>query len=701
MPRSLVPEGRRALGRLALVDNYGEAVNRLRQALARVTNETSRATTKKHVGFDVTDEPPRVFVVASIGGGTGGGMLVDLGFLITRLLKEFQFHSCSPCAILPYTSTAKPTERDLARANAYASLIELNHFSDPQNPYPGSAADGIGSMAADEVPFGDCYLVHLGENLDWELLVENSDRIAEYLYLNVAPESAAFFDDYRGNTSINDVPRNEVKLRSFGVGGFTYPRIQLARMGAVGLAESIVADWRGSRLRVDQENLEMELLRLLSSERLEPKVILGVLESFCEEILGSSIHQAIQRWIEESPLAAPEGVPGNPAEHLRALTQRIEAVVDRHARPSAKGLFPELANKAFAHANASIQKMTDWLNSLLESPRMTIISAEWATRWLIQYFVSAAEEVQTRVSRVQVDRRELQFDFEEKLRASGQSLWLLRKRSPLTPENRRELTVVCDSIFRETLLQLLSEVIRQVYREFSKVIEQFVLIRQRLNEFGRGFDEIQKEMAWANTLGLPILLPHNTDAEQAARSTVSNLTPTQREAVDRAFREKSLRPRGGILAMQTMTSTDLTALRYELVAECQNALLKVMESESAADLFFSMVDADLQPQRLLEQLRQAAPRLNPVGSWQHLVIAMPEGDAAKRLISMAKHASPNIATTLVRTEGDVLFCFEAANLSLRHVADALIDQNPDYVQVAQKFVTRRDVTFDTWALERT
>src|SRR5690606_1362272 len=55
MPRSLVPEGRRVLGRLALVDNIQEAKKRLDVLIDRVTSEVSRATSKKSTGLDVAD----------------------------------------------------------------------------------------------------------------------------------------------------------------------------------------------------------------------------------------------------------------------------------------------------------------------------------------------------------------------------------------------------------------------------------------------------------------------------------------------------------------------------------------------------------------------------------------------------------------------------------------------------------------------
>lgn len=700
MPRSLVPEGRRALGRLALVDNIQEAKKRLDVLIDRVTSEVSRATSKKSTGLDVADDPPRVFVVASIAGGTGAGMLVDMGYLVSNALKQAGVSSDSICAILPYASTAKPSERDMARANAYASLIELNHFSNPKNPFPSYQEDGLGPTAPDDVPFGECYVVHFGENIDWEKLVEETDLVAEYLYLNVSPEGSEFFDEYRGNTSLSEIPSDDVKLRSFGLRGFTYPRHHLAEIGAVDLAERIANDWRGSKLKLDEDNLEMELLRLLRTERLEPRVIVEEFERFARELLGASIEDTIQKWIDESPIVAPSRATGDTIDHVNALFQRIELVLERQARGSKESLFPDLANKAYAHATGSIRVMTDWLNSLLEMPKMTIVSAEWATRWLIQYFVSAAEDVQTKVSQIQIDRRELTRDLQEKLQVVGAGRWFGRRRAPLSPENRHELTVICQSRFKEALLQLLAEILRTVYREFSKLTEQFVLIRQRLNEFSNGFDELQKNLVRTKASGLAVLLPrHEESVEEAALAAVTALPAARREAVDRAFREKSLRERGGILAMQTMSSTELAAMRDELVAECHRALLKLMQSESAADLFFTNFDVATQPQKLLEQLRATVPRLNPVGSWQHLVVAMPEGEDKKKLFAMVKRATPNVATTAIQSEGDLVFCFEAANLSLRQVADSLIDHNTDYAEVARQLVTRTDVRFDHWTVQ--
>lgn len=700
MPRSLLPEGRRALGRLALIDNASQAIDHLQSALTEITSEAAKAATQKVTGLSVAEGSPRILVVACIAGGTGGGMLVDFGYMITQVLRNLGMESDSLLAVLPYAAMAKPQEKDMARANAYATMIELDHFFDVTQPYPGSPNDGISPAPPDAVPFSDCYVVHFGENLDWEEVENQADYVAEYLYLNLSAKGSAFFDNYRGNTSVTDVPTDEMKIRSFGLRGFCFPRHRLAALGSIELAKRIGNEWRGSRLKLDEEAVEMELLRLLGNEKLDPNAMMRLLDDMMAKALPKPQDQLIQEWISRSPLSKPSTASGDElVKQLKSIFAYAEGYLDRQARRHSEGVFPELADQAFAHATSSVQVLTDWLRSLLESPRMTIVAAEWATRWLIQFFVSAAEDFQAKVGEMQIDRRALIADLEMKLQSGGGRLWFARKRVPLTDELRQQLAVILQIRFRETTRQLAAEVLRTVYRDVSKLTEQFVVIRQRLNEFVSGFSFLEEESADAKLPALIHLLPNQaTTIEQAAHMVVASLPAERIEAVDRAFRERVMRPVGGMLSLQTMTSDQMETLRRELVAESRVGILKLMAEQNAAELFAANADPATQTQMLLEQLRHAAPRFHGLGSWQHLLLAVPEGDAAKRILSMVRRATPNAASTTIDSEGDVIFCFEAANLPLQSVADSLINNDPDYVDVARKLVTRTDIRFETWKI---
>ena len=66
----------------------------------------------------------------------------------------------------------------------------------------------------------------------------------------------------------------------------------------------------------------------------------------------------------------------------------------------------------------------------------------------------------------------------------------------------------------------------------------------------------------------------------------------------------------------------------------------------------------------------------------------PAGDALKELVG---RAIPEAPATVLRGEGDVLICGEAAGLSVPRMAGALIGQEAGYREIAKQVLTRTDV----------
>ncbi|HEV3236889.1 MAG TPA: tubulin-like doman-containing protein, partial [Gemmataceae bacterium] len=196
IPRSLATEGIRPLGHLAFVDYAEEIKDRLRAALVAMTGDESREKVEEQ-GFELRHSAPRVYLVASIAGATGGGMVVGLAYLVQQMLAELRLPAYELCGILLHSSSPKPSEKDLSCINARATLEELKHFSNPEHAYPGDPLQGLAGFDAEAAPFENCYLIHLGDQLPLEDVETATANIAEYLFLDAATEAGVFVDQYR------------------------------------------------------------------------------------------------------------------------------------------------------------------------------------------------------------------------------------------------------------------------------------------------------------------------------------------------------------------------------------------------------------------------------------------------------------------------------------------------------------------------
>ncbi len=167
VPRSATTEGMRPLGRLALVDHGETVTKRLTIAIRRLISEAQGAT-------------PRVYVVGSLTGGTSSGMYLDVVHLLRHLLDSVGMEDAS---ILSLLSTA-PMQADpgypIALYDAHAALIEMNHFLNAGNGYPGDSGAGWPSVPAARTPLHQVYVV--AEPKAGSLSPTPVETIAEYVW---------------------------------------------------------------------------------------------------------------------------------------------------------------------------------------------------------------------------------------------------------------------------------------------------------------------------------------------------------------------------------------------------------------------------------------------------------------------------------------------------------------------------------------
>src|SRR5262249_1732656 len=88
IPRSQVPSGVRALGRLAYCDNYRAIARRIQMELDAVLapDILKQAAEQTKLGLRVSK--PRVYLITGLAGGTGSGMFLDLAYTIRARLRH-------------------------------------------------------------------------------------------------------------------------------------------------------------------------------------------------------------------------------------------------------------------------------------------------------------------------------------------------------------------------------------------------------------------------------------------------------------------------------------------------------------------------------------------------------------------------------------------------------------------------------------
>ncbi len=160
----------RPAARLAFYHNFDEICSKLISAKALITDSRSINKVKdKHKIKSVNTEKINVYIISSVSGGTGAGMLIDFGFLVRSLFRNQAISSCY--IILPKIYQGYGKERIFA--NAYASLKELEYYNF-RNKFPVMWKKNEPQLFQPGV-FDDVYLID-GENLKNLSLSELSSK---------------------------------------------------------------------------------------------------------------------------------------------------------------------------------------------------------------------------------------------------------------------------------------------------------------------------------------------------------------------------------------------------------------------------------------------------------------------------------------------------------------------------------------------
>lgn len=158
---------RRLVGRLSLYVRWGEFARKLDAKLDKVRQIAEReAVEQRGIQVERTRQV-RVYIVSSLCGGTGSGLLLDVAFRVRNALgddAEIYGVFVMPSAFLP--EIASHIQRLRIQGNAYAALKEIDHFLSGEKEFEASfpdyayqTPDGVKQSSRVRRPFNTVFLV--------------------------------------------------------------------------------------------------------------------------------------------------------------------------------------------------------------------------------------------------------------------------------------------------------------------------------------------------------------------------------------------------------------------------------------------------------------------------------------------------------------------------------------------------------------
>src|SRR5262249_5277134 len=142
LPRDQVtPGGWRTLGRLALACHAATFATRVRAELEACTRAAALAAAQTRTGLGLRTNRPRVYVVASLAGSTGGGMFLDAAYALRHALRQLGYRDPDVVGLFLLPPVEAQGERARATANAFAALAELRYYMAPGTAFAAAYPD--------------------------------------------------------------------------------------------------------------------------------------------------------------------------------------------------------------------------------------------------------------------------------------------------------------------------------------------------------------------------------------------------------------------------------------------------------------------------------------------------------------------------------------------------------------------------------
>jgi hypothetical protein len=714
IPRSLLTEGARPLGRLALVDNAAELLSRLRETVSALASEQARVAAEAATGLGVDVGSPRVFLIASIAGATGGGMVLDLAYAVRQVFAELRLSAKHLCGVLIHATSQRPAEEELARLNAYAGLNELQHYSRRDIPYPGDPEHGLAPFGPEVTPFEDCYLLHLGDQFDQSQAEAATDPLAEYLYLNAASSLGSFFERWRQGAHEDPYwGQTDARLRSFGLCRYSVPRHTLANFASDLFFRHMVDRWSGLPGSPEDRDIEEEVAKKVSAMGLDVEALTCRFSARVHSQLGDNTEAYfVKLWSDLSLNQDASAAQGSKAagQALGRLDAILGPGTDGAAAsgPEPTSLESALGKQADELRSELGKATVHWLLTIVEQPQKRLKAASHADRCMVAHLSGLAAVVEAELAEVGNKRRLARTGMVSTGSAGGSSSFFSlragrRQRSANNP--RQKLVEYAAIRLREIVLENTLTVLRSVAGKASEFGPELLDAHQRLRHFRETLGEPTSSIEappepppWLP--GTTELLPFGAcDLQEAARRLFSHIEAELAPRFDEMFQAQVLNAQGGLWGFVASKGEAVQRVKDQLQRRALSAILEATRAIDAAKLFLdSHREPDQGKQELLDSAASVAPNLDVAEGWQHRVLALPDSPAGATVRSMMSPALVDVPSTVLDSEGDIVICHEIANLPIPQMAAILVGDDGAYADAAPQVMTRVDVAWSCLAL---
>ena len=690
IPKSLRTEGLRPLGRLAFADHARRTIQRIRLALSQAMDEHSIEQSNEQTGRNFRRQAIRVYVVASISGGTGSGMSIDLGYAVKSLLDKLGIENATTTGIFLHSTGRDSRYCDLSKVNAFSWFKEYHHFTRPEGVYPGDEASGLPAMPSGTPAFDHTYFLPLGDGLTPDQLEQSTDRVAQYLYLDSLTAAQEFFEANREATP--ELSSGSPALRTFGLHeeSLTSPEVLAAVARQIG--QRVVLGWSGENMESvpslpetsditlgEQETSSISETnqiicgapRAVARLQLNLEGISANARSILEGQFGTDVEAMLSKLLTAAQLDSQEFDSADVLKVVDSLFAPAQGAENAGGKYVLGRRLDSIVSPLGMKLASDLQR---WLLQRLDEQQERLAGTRLASDWFTKHF-----------ERVEVDAQRLAKGIGRQLIAivdqvaSGNVGQSLEVEGAGSDANLSLATKYFRLRLDHSALQATGHLVKMLLSELKAVGETIVEFGRHLRHLADSLDpqsaneasDIQCEAIAKDPLSQKLL--HNLDALVTR--------------VDQHLQVQFIHAQGGLFQTVMGSRKVMTELLDELksLAEKEVAL-------AARELCLAGGQT-YEASELAKCASLASPQLMELGGLANQLAILPQSNLSGEQVARLRDALGNETSLLTGTEGNLTICTEAGQLPLARVAIDLIECRRDYAEFADRVHTRNDITF--------
>lgn len=712
IPRSQLTEGLRPLGRLAFVDHADQIWKKFRTSLQELAKPLPES-----------DQPqmPRVVVIAGSGGGTGGGMVLDIVAGLQQLLIDLKCAGSEVDVVLAHSTPRTATGVQLAISNTCSLLAEWEHFLRKGAKFPGDAACGLKPRTIETPP--RTRVIHLGDELSNDDFDAACDQLADL----VAAEISTPADSCIRASELAQSPAGlEVKqapwLRTAGLVRVGFTQDELAKSAVRRLCHGLIARWIGKPLDAEKSrsaaslratsilpsrqtqssadgmmknaSLDLQAQQQAAAWGLEIEPLVGQLFDQTGQKLAADTDRFFQDLTQA--IARESGANSPVPRWLATATELFGARTTEAAVPGQATSIPALVQATEPLLKEQVAMLgaalSQWLLHWLDDPQHRLFASQRTHSWFQTHLRTLLDQLRDLRKRLAQEAGSLE-QFLVLLPTDWKKALASAKKSQ-SPDPASAFVQFCRLRLQDFAASLASKVVQALQSVLSQTGDRLVELNRELQLLAGLFDDGEEEQPE------PGASPRLLDSlRKLVGEQLKTDVKEQASVLDETITRVLLHPCGGLLSALTSGGDARSGLMTLIESESRRIILRRLES---LDISACLSEgAAIDPQLAADWrtlVEQARPRWQGAAAQRRLLCVIPERSQASRDTEVwrkcLKTTSFHQPPALIDAPGaDLLLCFDVGPLSVSDILAQLLHERPDLGEVAGRLHTRADVNW--------